>query len=104
MSISLHDKVAFAPETTTMQLSPSLFTVISAVPVIVSVLFIIRDVSTPALPRLAIWISAYMSQPTAPSMVISAPRYPAAHAWLAPLPPGIISILLLKIVSPVAGV
>ncbi len=77
---------AFAPGATTIVVSPSASTVMSATPVGAS--FGSQRSRTPASRSPASASPANTSFPTAPTMRTSAPSRAAATAWFAPFPPG----------------
>src|ERR1019366_3205068 len=89
-----------------MEFCPCLSTQMRATPVDCDLVACTALTSTPAAARLAFRWSAKTSYPTRPirrTATAPAPNLPAAQAWLAPLPPGIIRKSLPSTVSPGTG-
>src|SRR5215207_6362930 len=94
-------RLVFAPEATTMVVSPPASTVISATPVGSALACNSRSTSDSRSPAVA--SSAAGSSPTLPIIRTSAPSLAAATAWFAPLPPGYRANVAPVIVSPGRG-
>lgn len=92
-----------APATITMVFCPLSATVTQAMPVGAPACAVTIAVSTPSRRRPSRKAVPWGSSPTQPSMATRLPRRAAATAWLAPLPPGMVSSAGAETVCPAWG-